>query len=105
MKCPDVEVVCVADCHDVVVERQVRVDDNAETLNRPRQRYARTSNVDTFEILCKLCLRDAELDSLGLGWVEREAVARQPVVQRICALLGYVDSSGPLFFVGISSAY
>ena len=46
MKCPDVKVACFADCRDVVVERQVRVEDDAEILNRRRQRYARISNVD-----------------------------------------------------------
>ena len=69
MKCPDVEVACVADCRDVVVERQVRVENDANTLNRQRQHYSRTSNVDTFEVLRKPSLRDAELDSFGLGCV------------------------------------
>ena len=95
-KCPDVEVACFADFRNVVVERQVRVEDDAETLNRRRQRYARTSNVDTFKVLRKSSLRNAELDSFGLGWVEREAVVRQQDAQRICALLDCVDFSGPL---------
>ena len=78
----------------------MRVEDDAETLNRRRQRYALTSNVDTIEILCKSSPRDAELDSFRLGWVEREAVVQQPVVLRISTLLDCVDSRGPLLFVG-----
>ena len=72
-KCLDLEVACFADCCDVVVEYQVLVEDD-ETLNRRRQRYARTSIIATFEILRKSSLHDAELDSVGLGWVEREAI-------------------------------
>ena len=66
-KFPDVEVADFADCRDVVVERQVRAEDDAETLNRRRQHYTRTSNVDTFKVIRKSSLRDAELDSFGLG--------------------------------------
>ena len=99
MKCPDVEVACFADCRDVV-ERQVRVENDAESLNRRRWRYARTSNVDTFEVHRKSSLRDAELDSFGLEWFESEAVVRLPIVQRIVQRSIVFDSSGPLLFVG-----
>ena len=92
-KCPDMEVACFADCCDVVIERQVRVEDDAETLNRRRQRYARTTNVDTFNVLRKSSLCNAELDSFEIGWVEREAVVRQPVVQCIGTLLSCVNSN------------
>ena len=54
----------------------------------------------TLEILRKSSLRNVELDSFELRWVEREAVVRQPVAQRICTLLVCVDSHGPLLFVG-----
>ena len=63
-------------CRDMIVERQERVDNDAETLNRRRQCYARTNNIDTFEILRKSSLHDAELDSFKLAWVECEAVVR-----------------------------
>ena len=103
-KCPDVDVACFADCHNLIVEHQVRVENDSETRNRRRQRHARTSNVDTFKILHKssqTLYNHVMIDAVKCcGHVERDHDGETAAVNGIVDVIRHLEQR---CFGGMSS--
>ena len=67
------KIACLAHCSCLVVERQIRIDDNTEALNEP-------ATLTDVNVLGPSSLGDAELDDFTLRGVKRNAVVTQSVV-------------------------